>query len=696
MEHFSRLGTGPSSDKVIQNTSFKPQDESLPGWKLVGTTLEESLVTGRAHSGTHYIKLKPTGGRSCVVCKPISVSGSKNYGLSWWMNMDGGHPWHWTYLTRFTGIELEFLSNSDRKISSEARRIRCLRTPGWQRAWLVFKTPPNAAKVRVYFVLDSPKNISMEMGIDDPKLEPVPGPLADGRGRLRIWAFKDQRSTYARFSVKGPENGNHYPTFSFPFKDGRFYHLNDPNLNYLDLPPGPYLIKASRGPEVIAAERAVEIYPGQEKTIELRLEKEFSAHGWYGGDHHVHLFFHKGSIHPQMTIPDVMKIAKGEGLNFVSFCGEWGEFEDRLGNHHIAKDNDFVGQVGLESVNDFYGHMCTMGWKKIPEQGIPMRCVPWPMNTDTIESLISQGGAWVNAHPFDRITPGRIIENMGDPQKLCNARELPVILGLGYRTNFDILCHSTPGGAELKTSEYYRLLNMGFKVGVTASTDFYVDQARGTPGHNRTYVRSESLDFSSICEGYRLGRTYATNGPLIDFRLGNHQVGDEVRIPGEEELPVQIKSFSRMGLDRAKVILNGRTIDVMEAEGDWIREKISVPIEKSSWVAIHVQGPVDDDIEPWDLSPDQRNLQSQFCHTSPIYVQVEDEPIRPSKEDVDFLISWLDASAQAFHAVEGFWDGYPDSHYIHGPYSQEEKERITGAFENRIQKAKQGLRRLLE
>ncbi|MBU7004492.1 MAG: CehA/McbA family metallohydrolase [Theionarchaea archaeon] len=582
-------------------------------------------------------------------------------------------------------------------MGTDSFRIRCLRTVEWRRAWETFTPPAGAAQLRICFVLDSPTTIEMEMRIDDVGLEQIEGDIPQGQGRLNIRALLGDVPTLARFFAEDENGEPIFPRYSYPFKEGLFYHLNDPALNYLDLPPGKYKVRATKGPEFEGAQEVVEVQDGAEAKVELRLQRvTFDKLEWLGGDHHVHLFFHKHSVHPQMTVDDVMKIAKGEGLNFVSFCGEWSELEANLGNHEIAKDDTFVGQVGLESVNDFYGHTCTMGWTDIPEQGIPLRCVPWPMNTDTIESLKEMGGAWIHAHPFDRITPGKIIEDMGDTERLCNARELPIILALGHRTCFDILCHATPGGAELKTTEYYRLLNMGFKIGITASTDFYVDQARGTPGHNRTYVRAPELEFGSIAEAYRLGRTYATNTPLVDFEVEGTRIGDELVLDEGREVSAKLVAFSRMGLDSARVILNGEEIRTIEADGNLIREEFKIPIGKSSWVAIHVQGPVNDDIEPWDLTPDQRNLQSQFAHTSPVYIRVGDVGISPKREDVEFLLAWIDAARKAFHDIDRIWDGHPDESYLASSYSDEERARITSEFESRAERAKSTLLKFLE
>ncbi len=684
---------------MIANPGFEEVKDGSPlHWRLEGGSPRQYLQKEEAHSGDYCLALRPTGSRLSWSSAPTAIKPSKKYGLSWYTRIDGTKPWHYTYLTRFTGLELEFAAKAGSPISTETRRMRCLRTDGWRKAWITFSSPQGAERLTIRFVLDSPTHIDMVMNVDDVGLEEVPPGLPPGLGRIIVQARADGGSpTPARFFVKDSSGEPRWPKYSYPFKSGLFYHLNDLCLNYLDLPPDRYTIRATKGPEFEAAEEEVALSEGEVRSLEMRLERLYpqGKNDWLSGDHHVHLFFHKHSIHPQMTIDDVTKIAKGEGLNFVSFCGEWSEFTANMGNYELARDDEFIGQVGLESVNDFYGHLCTMGWTRVPDQGIPMRCVPWPMNTDTIQTLEEMGGAWIHAHPVDRVEPGRIVEAMGNPERLSNARELPVILALGHRTNLDLLCHADPGGAKLITDEYYRLLNMGFKIGATASTDFYVDQARGTPGHNRTYVRASSLDFASIMEGYRNGRTFATNGPLVDLQINGAKVGDELYLSeGGHVLKVRLVAFSRMGLDRAKVIVNGSVHRTIQARGRWITDQFDMPVQESSWVVAHVEGPVDDDVEPWDLTPDQRNLKNQFAHTSPIYINVADRPIRPSKKDVQFLLEWLDAARRAFHSLDRLWQGYPDEPYLVSAYSMADRKRITRAFDERLSTAREALMRL--
>jgi len=109
-----------------------------------------------------------------------------------------------------------------------------------------------------------------------------------------------------------------------------------------------------------------------------------------------------------------------------------------------------------------------------------------------------------------------------------------------------------------------------------------------------------------------------------------------------------------------------------------------------------VEGPVNDDIEPWDLTPDQRNLQNQFAHTSPVYIIVGDEPITPSRDDVDFLIAWVDAARRAFRGLDRIWEGHPEESYLASSFTDEQRKEITEAFEKRAADAKAALARLLK
>src|SRR3990172_7455165 len=85
----------------------------------------------------------------------------------------------------------------------------------------------------------------------------------------------------------------------------------------------------------------------------------------------------------------------------------------------------------------------------------------------------------------------------------------------------------------LITSEiWYRLLNCGFRLPAGAGTDAFPNFAslRGPPGLVRVFVRTGApLDHRRWLAGIREGRTFVTNGPLLEFTLSGREIGDAIR-----------------------------------------------------------------------------------------------------------------------------------------------------------------------
>jgi len=150
-----------------------------------------------------------------------------------------------------------------------------------------------------------------------------------------------------------------------------------------------------------------------------------------------------------------------------------------------------------------------------------------------------------------------------------------------------------------------------------------------------------------------------------------------------------------MGLSKAQIIVNGDTVRTIATEGKRLNASVDLDVRQSCWIAAYIEGPVNRDVEPWDLSPDQRNLKSQFAHTSPVYIKVGGQPIRPDPSDIAFLSSWLDAIMKAFRSQPDIWNGYPDEPYLASSYTAEDRERITRTLKERIDAAKEALRSML-
>ena len=77
---------------------------------------------------------------------------------------------------------------------------------------------------------------------------------------------------------------------------------------------------------------------------------------------------------------------------------------------------------------------------------------------------------------------------------------------------------------------WYRLLNCGFRLAISAGTDSFTNIAdHYTPGGGRVYVHAGSeLRYDEWVANYKRGRSFASNGPVIILTADGKEPGDEL------------------------------------------------------------------------------------------------------------------------------------------------------------------------
>ena len=82
---------------------------------------------------------------------------------------------------------------------------------------------------------------------------------------------------------------------------------------------------------------------------------------------------------------------------------------------------------------------------------------------------------------------------------------------------------------------WYDTLNMGFRTTPMEGRDYSCGDA-SVPGRERFYTQvARPLTYESWLDGVRKGRTFITNGPMLDFHINGKGIGHEVflRRPGQ-------------------------------------------------------------------------------------------------------------------------------------------------------------------
>ncbi len=267
----------------------------------------------------------------------------------------------------------------------------------------------------------------------------------------------------------------------------------------------------------------------------------------------------------------------------------------------------------------------------------------FPDNATISDLSRAQAGISGYVHPFGDPPP----PDPDAPEPITNA--LPVDAALGKLDYLEIVSFNDHRAT---AAVWYRLLNAGFRIPAGAGTDAMANFAslRGPVGLNRVFVRSGGkLDYRGWLAALRAGRTFASNGPLLDFRLGEREVGDEIRLPaGGGNLAARVTMRSIVPVEKLEVVSGGAAVASipLSAGGTRADATISIPVRESAWFTLRAMSA--GAAEPiLDIYP--------FATTSPIYVLVDGRPIR-SEVDARYFARWIDRLAESAEAHGGWND----------------------------------------
>jgi hypothetical protein len=238
-------------------------------------------------------------------------------------------------------------------------------------------------------------------------------------------------------------------------------------------------------------------------------------------------------------------------------------------------------------------------------------------------------------HPFDFVPDPAADPSLTHDQPLDVALELPVDVALGKVDYVEVV-----GFSDHKSTAdvWYRLLNCGFRLPTGSGSDAMANYAslRGPVGLNRVYasVPKGPLNIHTWLTSLKLGRTFATNGPLLGFTLGEMRPGQDLRLPaGENKVKFSAWLRSIVPVDHLQIVCNGQVArDLMLGS---LRESAdindSMAISRSGWCVLRAfsdkaEHPILDDYV--------------YATTSPVYVAVAGSTPK-APEDAAYFAAWI-------------------------------------------------------
>lgn len=344
---------------------------------------------------------------------------------------------------------------------------------------------------------------------------------------------------------------------------------------HLELPAGRYRVRVERGPEYRRIETHVDVSAGGNPSLDLALERWIDPRtsGWHGTDDHLHI--------TRRTSEDDRRIARwmgAEGLAVANLL-QMGTVQQ----HDVTPQHDF-GDAGAFLDADaevlvlagqehprthFLGHTITLG----ADQRLDRR-----------EDYIVYGRLWQD------------VQRHGGAAGYAHYGAGPAHDGLAIDAHTGLI--SFVEVLQFEYADYdvwYELLNLGLSIAPSAGTDFPCGPW-SIPGRERVYVHVDgALDRQSFVAGLKSGRTFVSNGPILELDVGGAGIGETLRLESPQDVTVKAAVHfdpERDSITRVEFVYDGEVFPLpTEPDGEGrLRGETTVKALDGSWIALRVYG----------------------------------------------------------------------------------------------------------
>lgn len=342
-------------------------------------------------------------------------------------------------------------------------------------------------------------------------------------------------------------------TVAYPgFEPGHYWICDGPFD--MALPPGEWKLTILRGIEHIPVVDTISIESGGTVSRSYRPKRwvKMADRGWYSGDDHVHM-----QIQSDADAERMMVWAQAEDTHLVNIL-EMGDhertfFQQRgFGKKNRIQDGDTVLVPGQEDPRIAHlGHTIALNISSQVRDTSKYYLHDW-----VYDSVKANGGLYGYAHVNRGLFEIERNLSLNIPKQKVDFVELLQFHYLG-------------------TELYYHFLNLGEKVTASAGSDV---PWGGSVGEVRVYAYLGDEPFSADAwfRALERGRTFVTNGPMIEFTIDDALPGDQIDL-GEVKNSVRVRARAwghakRAPIDRLEIVQLGEVIRTVEAKSNGTAE----------------------------------------------------------------------------------------------------------------------------
>jgi hypothetical protein len=413
----------------------------------------------------------------------------------------------------------------------------------------------------------------------------------------------------------------------------------------VELPAGRYTFRAERGKEYFPAEEAITV-GGAPASVKLKLKRwiNMAERGWFSGDTHSH-----------RPLTEMTNVILAEDVNIGFPMTQWvtvdntsplksnrvpasvprGEVSQIDRTHLIYPLNTEYEIFTTAGKSHTLGAILILGHKTPFDEGLPpvASVVAKARREGALLDLEKHSWPWSIAMvPVMKVDLFELSNNHVWQTEFGFTTWTTNAAGKYMNLEMDAKGFTEWGWLDFGFQTYYALLNCGFRLRPCAGTAAGVHPVPF--GFGRVYVQQpDGFTYENWMKGLNEGRSFVTTGPMLFVDVNGAAPGSSIKLDAtarEVQLNATIESVRP--IQSIEMIVNGKVVATAQAanlkspDGTYSnRARNKLPISGSSWVAIRV----------FEHNGGRKNL---FAHSSPVFMEVPGAPLRPRREEIDYLV----------------------------------------------------------
>ena len=395
----------------------------------------------------------------------------------------------------------------------------------------------------------------------------------------------------------------------------------------VDLPRGQADVRVERGTEYAPLHVTVSVPLKGTVNLSLAMQRwiRLDDQGWYPGNTHIH--YREYETRPEerlrfdtevedLTVT-VISVLQQQELAYATNRFPVGRMDHPTRPHWVLDVGEETRHNAiLGDSSSGYGHVMLV---RLQEQVEPLsRGVlvddsdpDYPPLIDACDTARAQGGVVIWCH-----------NGWG--------MEAPIAASL---QRIDALNLFDPYWLDTEYDLWYHLLNCGFKLPASTGSDWYVCSA------NRVYTHLEqSFSYDSWLETLTAGRSFITNGPVLDLTVEGQPPGQvlDLRARQPKQVRAEVRWQAHLPIERVEIIMNGAVVAGEHAESGTQEGRLTATLVPpgDGWIAARCAG----------RSRDSYG-HAQWAHTSPVYLRAGGRD-PATKASAQFFVAQIERSLQ--------------------------------------------------